>query len=70
MQRAVWHSQVAEGVETAFSLEKLLLKMDRVYRRDLKFPIVFGVCQVSASQVRRKQQQKNTVPNQRPRSDP
>lgn len=38
--------EVAEGVDTAFSLEKILINMDRVYRRDLKFPIVFGVCQI------------------------
>ena len=43
-------TQVAEGVDTAFSLEKIILSFDRSYRTDLKFPIIFGVCQVRYTQ--------------------
>ena len=39
-------TKVAEGVDTAFSLERIILSFDRSYRTDLKFPIIFGVCQV------------------------
>mmetsp|Transcript_87569 Transcript_87569/g.175185 ORF Transcript_87569/g.175185 Transcript_87569/m.175185 type:complete len:406 (-) Transcript_87569:302-1519(-) len=39
-------TEVAEGVDTAFSLEKILLKINKSYRRDLKFPIIFGVCEI------------------------
>jgi len=39
-------TEVAEGVDTAFSLEKLILNRNNSFRRDLKFPIIFGVCQV------------------------
>jgi glycerol-3-phosphate dehydrogenase (NAD+) len=48
-------TEVAEGVDTAFSLEKLILNRNNSFRRDLKFPIIFGVCQVriaSSSRVR------------------
>lgn len=39
-------TEVAEGVDTAFSLEKLILNRNNSFRRDLKFPIIFGVCQI------------------------
>ena len=39
-------SEVAEGVETAFALERLIKASHRSYRLDLKFPIVFGVVEI------------------------
>lgn len=42
-------SEVCEGVDTAFSLEKVIMRMDKSYRKDLKFPIILGVCQVRRS---------------------
>ena len=38
--------QVAEGVETAFALERLIKKSHKSYRLDLKFPIIFGVAEI------------------------
>ena len=39
-------TEVAEGVETAFALEKLIKTSNRSYRLDLKFPIILGVVQI------------------------
>lgn len=39
-------TEVAEGVETAFALERLIKKSHRSYRLDLKFPIIFGVAEI------------------------
>ena len=33
---------MAEGVATAFSLVELIDKTNRLYRRDLSFPIIYG----------------------------
>lgn len=38
--------EVAEGVETAFALERLIKKSHKSYRLDLKFPIIFGVAEI------------------------
>jgi len=38
--------EVAEGVETAFALERLIKTSHRSYRLDLKFPIIFGVVDI------------------------
>ena len=38
--------QVAEGVDTAFALEKLIKQSHKSYRLDLKFPIIFGVAEI------------------------
>lgn len=35
-------SQVAEGVDTALALADLIKKVDRSYRIDLKYAIIFG----------------------------
>ena len=40
-------TQVAEGVDTAFALEKLIKRSHKSYRLDLKFPIIFGVAAVA-----------------------
>lgn len=42
-------TEVAEGVDTAFALAELIRRSDRSFRIDLKYPIVFGVCQVRSS---------------------
>ena len=39
-------TQVAEGVDTAFALEKLIKRSHKSYRLDLKFPIIFGVAEI------------------------
>ena len=39
-------TEVAEGVETAMALAKLIKKSDKSFRSDLKYPIIFGVAQV------------------------
>jgi len=39
-------TEVAEGVETAFALERLIKRNHKSYRLDLKFPIVFGVAEI------------------------
>jgi len=39
-------TEVAEGVETAFALEKLIKTSNRSYRLDLKFPIILGVVDI------------------------
>ncbi len=39
-------TEVAEGVDTATSLVELIKKNNRSYRRDLKFPIIFGVAEI------------------------
>jgi len=39
-------TQVAEGVDTAFALAELIKKRDRSFRVDLKFPIIFGMCEI------------------------
>lgn len=39
-------TEVAEGVETAFALERLIKRNHKSYRLDLKFPIVFGVVEI------------------------
>lgn len=39
-------TEIAEGVETAFALERLIKKSHRSYRLDLKFPIIFGVAEI------------------------
>lgn len=44
-------NEVAEGVDTAFSLEKILLRKDQSYRKDLKFPIIFGLCRILRGQI-------------------
>lgn len=38
--------QVAEGVATAFSLVQLIEKTNRAYRRELSYPIIFGVKEI------------------------
>lgn len=39
-------TEVAEGVETAYALERLIKRNHKSYRLDLKFPIVFGVAEI------------------------
>jgi glycerol-3-phosphate dehydrogenase (NAD+) len=39
-------TEVAEGVATAFSLVALIEKTHRSYRRDLSFPIFYGVKEI------------------------
>merc|ERR1712146_646007 len=39
-------TEVAEGAATALSLVQLILKSNRSYRKDLKFPIIFGVAEI------------------------
>ena len=39
-------SQVAEGVATATALRQLVNKKVKGYRKDLKYPILYGVAQV------------------------
>lgn len=39
-------TEVAEGVDTAYSLAKLIKRTNKSYRTDLKFPIVLGVCEI------------------------
>lgn len=39
---------VAEGVPTAFALRELVKKADNSYRLNLKYPIIFGVCDILA----------------------
>ncbi|KAJ8604369.1 hypothetical protein CTAYLR_002567 [Chrysophaeum taylorii] len=39
-------TEVAEGVETAFALERLIKRNHKSYRLDLKFPIIFGVAEI------------------------
>lgn len=38
----LFFSQVAEGVDTALALADLIRKIDRSYRIDLKYAIIFG----------------------------
>ncbi|KAH8045267.1 hypothetical protein JL720_16754 [Aureococcus anophagefferens] len=38
--------RVAEGVDTAFALERLIKRSHKSYRLDLKFPIIFGVAEI------------------------
>lgn len=38
--------EVAEGVDTAFALERLIKRSHKSYRLDLKFPIIFGVAEI------------------------
>jgi hypothetical protein len=39
-------TEVAEGVDTALALTELVTKMDKSYRIDLKYAIVFGVADI------------------------
>ena len=44
--RAAVPRQVAEGVATSRNIVKLLEKKVRGYRRDLKYPILYGVAAI------------------------
>ena len=39
-------TEVAEGVATAFSLVQLIEKTNRAYRKELSFPIIYGVKEI------------------------
>mmetsp|Transcript_41217 Transcript_41217/g.92826 ORF Transcript_41217/g.92826 Transcript_41217/m.92826 type:complete len:148 (-) Transcript_41217:116-559(-) len=54
-------SEVAEGVDTAYSLERILNRLDRSFRRDLKFPIVFGVCEILRGKITPEEGLKNIM---------
>ena len=43
--------QVAEGVDTAIALKKLVSREVKGYRVDLKYPILFGVCAILEGEI-------------------